>query len=184
MRFARLFPETLLLRDIIEMSAQEYADLQVTNPAKAALLRPLVTDPLPTVTALQKIASGPIVIEATQARETWIVVNKTASELEAEELEAEQSQIADRLDKLNAAIAEHQAVLDIPYVELPPAATNGLEITALRDRMRVVERQVRSVERDLIVTMRSVKWTLRKLRTGVQAAAATAAAAKKVNAKS
>jgi hypothetical protein len=173
MRFARLFPVTLLLKDVIQLTQQQYAALQVSNPTKAALLRPLVTDILPTITALQKIVAGPIVVEATQARETWLVVNKTASELEIEELETEQSQIADRITKINDAIAEHQAVLDVPYSEPAPAATNGLEITALRDRMRVAERAIRSVERDLIVTMRSTKWTLRKLRTNTVVAAAT-----------
>ena len=84
MRFARLHPN-LSLRDIIEMSQQEYDALVISNPNKAVLLRPLVTDPLPTINAaIEKIVAGPIVIEATQARETWTVVAKTQAEIDAD----------------------------------------------------------------------------------------------------
>lgn len=185
MRFARLHPDTLLFRDIIEMTQQQYDALLISNPNKAALLRLLVTDPLPTINAaIEKIVVGPIVIEAAQARETWTVVPKTADELEADELEAEQSQIANRITNINEAIDEHQAILAIPYSEPPPAATNGLEITALRDRMRVAEQLLRVLERDMILTMRSTKWTMRKLRPGGGGALLNAAKAKTKNAKS
>jgi hypothetical protein len=85
MRFARLHPSTLLFKDIIEMSQQDYDALVISNPNKAALLRPLVVDPLPTINAaIEKIVAGPIVIEALQARETWTVVAKTQAEIDAE----------------------------------------------------------------------------------------------------
>jgi hypothetical protein len=85
MRFARLNPGLLTFKDIVEMEQAEYDALLISNPPKAALLRPLVTDPLPTIDpATQKIVAGPIVIEATQARETWVVVAKTAEEIQAD----------------------------------------------------------------------------------------------------
>lgn len=173
MRFARLHADTLLFRDIIEMTQQEYDDLLVSNPAKAALLRPLVTDPQPTFDpATHKVEPGPIVIEATQARETWVVVAKTPEELEADELAEELAQVEARLTNLNEAIDEHQAVLAIPYSEPPIAANNTQEIAALRDRMRTAEQAIRGVERDLILTMRSAKWLLREARQRLNTALA------------
>jgi hypothetical protein len=158
-----------LLRDIIDLTQQEYDALLVSNPPKAALLRPLVTDPLPTIDPVtQRIVTGPIVIEATQARETWTIVAKTAEEIadeaEAAAIAADLAQVETRLTNLVDAINQHQAVLDIPYSEPAQEATNGLEITALRLRMKNAEQAIRGVERDLILTMRSVRWLLRETR--------------------
>jgi hypothetical protein len=179
MRLARLFPD-LSFRDVVLMETQAYNDLQVSNPARYALLRVLVTDPLPTITNLQRIVAGPVVIEALQARETWTVIDKTpqeiADEAEAAAIAADLLQVQNRLDNLVEAINQHQAVLDVPYSEPPQAGTNALEITALRLRTRNAEQAIRGVERDLILAMRSARFLLRETKHRLSAAATLVAA--------
>jgi hypothetical protein len=163
MRFARL-QQDLSFRDLIEMEVTAYNDLLISKPDRAALLRPLVIDPSPTITTAEKVVEGPIVVELTQARQTWTVVDKTAEDLEAEDLLAELAQVTARIDNLNAAIDEHAAILAVPYSEPVAAATNGAEITALRTRMKDTEQALRKVERDLVLNMRVSRWLMREAR--------------------
>lgn len=168
MRFARL-QQDLSFRDLVEMEVTAYNDLLISKPDRAALLRPLVIDPSPTVTSIQKAVEGPIVVELTQARQTWTVVDKTAEDLEAEDLLSELTQVTARIDGLNAAIDEHVAVLAIPYSEPAIAATNGAEINALRVRMKDTEQALRRVERDLVLNMRASRWLMREARRRLSA---------------
>jgi hypothetical protein len=163
MKFARLNPDLTFL-DIILMEQSAYNDLLISNPAEAALLRPLVVDPLPTPSSLEKVVEGPVVIEATQARQTWILVPKTPEDLEADLIAAELDQLNNRIDNLVVAINDYQARLDIPYVEPARDGNNATEIDNLRVRVRAIERNERDLYRDLILTMRSARWLLRRAR--------------------
>lgn len=60
-------------------------DLAAMLPAKAARYRPFVIDALPALTAQQTADPGPLIIEALQVRQPWIIRNKTAAELLADE---------------------------------------------------------------------------------------------------
>lgn len=80
--YARLDPLTLLVRDAVELTAEQYAALN-GNP-KQAYIRPLVADPQPTPTASQYVIAGPYVVEPTRVRKTWAVVEKSAEEIAAE----------------------------------------------------------------------------------------------------
>lgn len=51
---------------------------------KRAAHRPYVEDPKPTVTASQKIVSGPVVITELAATKTWTVAPKTQAEIDDE----------------------------------------------------------------------------------------------------
>lgn len=181
MRFAKLSPDLLSVIEVVDIEESVYLNWVATGNPKAQFMRYLVTDAQPTFDpATQVLEVGPYVIEATQVRETWVVRAKTAAELEADALAQELQQVQNRLDNLVAAIDEHQAVLNVPYNEPAPAGSNALEIAALRDRMRVAEQTVRSVERDLILTMRSTRWLLREAKQRLTSAAAAMRANKSV----
>lgn len=174
MRFLRLHSNTLTARDIIELSQEKFDSLAFTNPNKAALLRVLVTDPLPSFNpAIEKVEAGSIIVEATQARETWQVVPKTADDLEQDDLENELAQVTARINNLGTAISDYQAILDVPYSEPTKEPTNGAEIDALRVRMRQAERNFRDVYRDLILVMRSTRWILRRIRSNPSSSASS-----------
>lgn len=80
--YARLDPLTMLVRDIVNLSPEQYAAL-AGNP-KQAFIRPLVIDAQPTPTAAQRVARGPYVVEPNQVRQTWEITEKTAEEIAAE----------------------------------------------------------------------------------------------------
>lgn len=89
-RFARLNAD-LTLRDIIDIAQATY-DALAGNP-KQALLRPLTIDVQPVPLATQVVDPGPIVIEPTQARQTWALRLKTLAEIERDALAVELQQI-------------------------------------------------------------------------------------------
>jgi len=84
--YARL-TETGSLLDLVDITPEQYAAL-AGNP-KQSRLRLLVTDAQPTPSATQYVAPGPVVIEPTQARRTWVLVAKSAAQIDAETLAAE-----------------------------------------------------------------------------------------------
>ena len=80
--YARLDPLTMLVRDIVRLTPEQYAALD-GNP-KQALVRPLVTDAQPVPTSAQLLRAGPYVVEPNQVRKTWVLVDKSAEEIAAE----------------------------------------------------------------------------------------------------
>jgi hypothetical protein len=85
MRFVLLDLLTGLVASVINLDASVYDRLVSTGNPKANALRPLVTDPQPTPGPTQRVVKGPIVVEPTQARETWVIAQKTAEEIAAEQ---------------------------------------------------------------------------------------------------
>lgn len=85
MRFVLLDLQNGFVAAILNLEPGVYEHLVATQNPKAAALRPLVTDPKPTPGANQRVVPGPIVVEPTRARETWVIVAKTAEEIAAEQ---------------------------------------------------------------------------------------------------
>jgi hypothetical protein len=56
---------------------------------KQSVLRTYSVDPFPTLLATQYAFEGPVVVDATTARKTWTIANKTPEQLAAEALAAE-----------------------------------------------------------------------------------------------
>lgn len=160
--YAFLTDDLLAVKTWDALSDASYASLVAAANPKATRYRLQSVDVVPVVAADQTYFQGPFVIEDALVRQTWVVRSKTAQELAADDAQAERQQIADRIDKLNVSIDAFQALLDVPYVEPPAAGTNAAEIAALRDRMRLVERNQRDIWRDLILTMKSVRGELRQ----------------------
>ena len=102
--YARLDPITLLVRDTVDLTAQQYAALN-GNP-KQAFIRPLVIDAQPTPTSAQIVVRGPYVVEAARVRQTWLLQDKTAGQIAAEAAAADR---ATELQQLRLAIAALQA---------------------------------------------------------------------------
>lgn len=101
MKYARIDPLTQAVT-IIEIEQATYEALvEAANP-KAAYLRPLVIDPRPTPTASQVVNPGPIVIEPTQARQTWVLVSKSAEQLADETQQTELAQLKAMIATLQA----------------------------------------------------------------------------------
>lgn len=103
-RFARLNAAANAVAEIIDIDPEIYAALLATGNPKAQFLRPLVTDAAPTPTATQHLVRGPVVIEPTQARETWLLVDKTADELAAETAATDRAATLQQLKALQAAL--------------------------------------------------------------------------------
>ena len=85
MRFALLDLLTGQVSSVVNIDAGVYERLVSTGNPKALALRPLVTDTQPTPGPTERVVKGPFVVEATRARETWVIVQKTAEELAAEQ---------------------------------------------------------------------------------------------------
>ena len=79
--YARLDPLTMLVRDIVRLTPEQYAALD-GNP-KQTFVRPLVTDAQPVPTNAQVLRAGPYVVESNQVRKTWVLVDKSADEIAA-----------------------------------------------------------------------------------------------------
>jgi hypothetical protein len=60
-------------------------------PNKRDTLRTYSVDPKPTPTATQVVVPGPIVVDATSARRTWQLANKSAEQLAEEQFTAQQT---------------------------------------------------------------------------------------------
>jgi hypothetical protein len=79
--YARL-NEVGAFRDIIDLTTDQYHALD--GHPKQAMLRLYVIDAQPVPSGAQTVQDGPIVIEPTQARKTWALVDKSAATLAQE----------------------------------------------------------------------------------------------------
>lgn len=102
--YARLDPLTMLVRDTVELTPEQYAALN-GNP-KQAFIRPMVIDAQPTPTAAQRVGRGPYVVEPNQVRQTWVLSEKTAEEIAAE---VEQSERLADLAQIRTVLAAMKA---------------------------------------------------------------------------
>lgn len=89
---------------LIDLTPEQYAALQVNG--KSAWLRLWIVDSKPVPTSTQVVIDNGIVITATEARQTWVVREKTAAELEAGSINAERAKI----DEILSDLATQRAV--------------------------------------------------------------------------
>lgn len=88
----------------LDLTTEQYASLQANG--KAAWLRLWIVEAEPVPTATQVVVPGPIIISATEARQTWTIRDKTAAELEAESVAAELA----KADEILADLSTQRAV--------------------------------------------------------------------------
>ena len=104
MTYVRLDASLLVIERFgIELTAPEFAALQANG--KASSLRLWVIDAQPVPSATQVVIDAGYVIEATQARKTWTLRNKTQAELDAEQQAADLVVLKALVTALNADIA-------------------------------------------------------------------------------
>lgn len=87
---------------LVELTAEQYAALQVNG--KAAWLRLWIVDAQPAPSATQVVTNAGIVITATEARQTWGLRAKTQGELDADANEAERLQLRAVIANLAASV--------------------------------------------------------------------------------
>jgi hypothetical protein len=92
---ARINPDTLL---------QEARDF-TSEPSFAKGWRPLTIDAQPTPSATQYVVAAPIVFGPLTATQGWQLVEKTAAQLEAEDLQSEKAQLNTWLDDVQTQLA-------------------------------------------------------------------------------
>lgn len=132
MRFVVLDLQTGFVAVVVDIDTAVYQHLVASGNPKANALRQLITDPLPTPGINQRVIAGPIVVEPTRARETWVVVDKTQEEIAAEQEAA-------------SRVAEYQALRT-----LIDALRNGTGTAG--ERMTRVERVCVRLLLDALVT--------------------------------
>src|SRR5688500_8555495 len=96
---------------LVELTAEQYAALQVNG--KAAFLRLWIVDPQPTPSATQAVQMGPVVITGTEARQTWTLRDKTQAELDAEANAADRPTVKAVVTALTTDIAAYNANPDV-----------------------------------------------------------------------
>jgi hypothetical protein len=109
MQYARLRPNSTVVEAIIDTTAKDVAALA---PNKRAWLRLFVIDPQPTPTAAQVVVDTGYLVEADKVRQTWALRAKTATELDRDDLSAEQANINVMLTDLTAQRAVTSAIWD------------------------------------------------------------------------
>jgi hypothetical protein len=141
MKVAILTPDLSAIESIkTNINQQELAVMQA-HPSKGPRTLPIVNDVLPVPTNLQNIIDGPLVIQVPQARvlQTWALENKSAEQIEYEDIQAEKAQI-------NSYLTDLQTQLDI----------SNAARAALTNNQRINE-----LEKDTRVLMKSMKFLLR-----------------------
>ncbi len=134
MQYARLTPDLQSVERIIELDVQYVASLA---ESKRAVLRSYLIDAAPTPGANQKIAAGPVVINLTTARQTWILVNKTQTEIDAE------NQITE-LAALKLMVQALTEDIDLGITAAPTTAAQAfLHIQELKRQILRLNRAVR-----------------------------------------
>lgn len=96
MRFVVIDLLTGFVTAVVDIDVVVYQHLVASRNPKVAALRELFTDPRPTPGQNQRVIVGPIVVELTRARETWVVIDKTQDEIAAEQ------EAANRADEYQA----------------------------------------------------------------------------------
>lgn len=71
-----------------DLTPEQYASLA---QSKRDTLRVYSIDPQPTPPSTQYVVAGPVVVDATTARKTWLLVDKSPEQLEAEAFAASQA---------------------------------------------------------------------------------------------
>ena len=121
----------------------------MANGKAAALLRLWMVDPEPAVTATQVFQPGPIVITDTEARQTWVVREKTQAEVDREANATDLPQLKQLVVELTADIQAYNANPDT-------SGTAAERLTKLEARQKESERQTRRNNRILRYYLRSL----------------------------
>lgn len=130
--YARITAEGAFDR-LVELTAEQYAELQANG--KAAMLRVWVIDAQPVPNATQILVRGPIVIGPAEAHQTWSLRDKTQAELNIDLNTAERSAILQMVTVLSADIVAYNANPDT-------SGTAGERLTKIENRLREIERQL------------------------------------------
>ena len=132
--YARLTAEMNAVDLLLELTAEQYVALEANG--KASWLRLWAVDAQPTPGATQVVEHGPIVINETEARQTWALREKTQAELDAEANSADRPTIKAAITALSADIAAYNANPDV-------TGTAVERLAKLEARVKELERQVR-----------------------------------------
>lgn len=133
--YARITPEGSV-DQLIELTAQQYASLQVNG--KSSFLRLWIVDPQPTPSPSQVVMRGPITVGATEARQTWTLRDKTSAELEREQYLADLPTLRALLSAITADIQAYNPTPDV-------SGTAVERLAKLESRVLDVERQQRRI---------------------------------------
>lgn len=96
---------------LIELTPEEYAALEANG--KASWLRLWVVDTKPIPSATQVVTDAGIVIGPVEAHQTWALRDKTAPELNAEQIAADQPSLVQMITALTADIDAYTANPDL-----------------------------------------------------------------------
>ena len=116
---------------------------------KAVHLRLWIMDPEPAVAATQVFQPGPVVITDTEARQTWVVREKTQAEMDREANATDLPQLKQLVLELTADIHAYNANSDT-------SGTAAERLTKLETRQKESERQTRRNNRILRYYLRSL----------------------------
>lgn len=129
-----------------DLTPEQYAALQANG--KAAWLRVWLVDPQPVPTATQVVINAGIVITTTEARQTWVVREKTQAELDAETNAADKPILLQMLSAISADIDAYNANPDV-------SGTAVERLTKLEARVKDLEKQQRRDNRILRYYLRA-----------------------------
>lgn len=129
--FARINPLGPTIDSVVDIDPAAVASLV---DAKRQWVRPIVADAVPTVPTSQVVERGPLVIEPTQVRQTWVVRDKTQAEVDADSATTERATLV-------AMVAAIQSDIDAGIAAVPTTVAQcAAAIQDLRQRMRRTER--------------------------------------------
>lgn len=123
-----------------ELTSEQFAGLA---PNKQAGLRLWSVDPRPAPGADQVVIDGPIVVDATTARQTWALRAKTQAEQDAEAQEAERQVVVAGIATLTARIQAYNPVLDQSGTVAQQAANMWIHIKEMQLQLRDLNRGMR-----------------------------------------
>lgn len=144
--YARVFESTV--EALVDLTAEQYDALQANG--KSAYLRLWLVDPKPTPTALQTVVTGPVVVGQTDARQTWLIMDKNQAELDAEQNAADQPTLLAMIAALTTDIDTYNANPDV-------SGTSVERLTKLETRVKDLERQQRRDNRILRYYLRTIR---------------------------
>jgi len=145
--YARLTESQTSVETWVELTADQYAALQ--GNGKASWLRLWVEDAKPTPGPTQAVSAGHITITQTEARQTWVLRDKTERELAAEQNAADRPTLVQLIAAITTDIDAYNANPDV-------SGTAVERLTKLEARVKDLERQQRRDNRVLRHYLRSL----------------------------
>lgn len=131
---------------LVELTPEQFAALQVNG--KSTWLRSWVVDQQPVPTATQVVVESAILVTPTEARQTWVLREKTQLEIDLETNASDRPALLQMLSVITADIDSYNANPDV-------TGTAVERITKLEVRVKELERQQRRDNRILRYYLRS-----------------------------